>query len=81
MAQNGLPLTIESHEKAVESAIALPYMEGMAQITEDLKAKTIIPKSSFSPLGHLRCTVKSLNCVFSRYHCDDCKGMEECTTT
>lgn len=51
MAQNGLSLTIESHEKALESGISLPHMEGMAQITEDLKAKTVVPKPSFTPLG------------------------------
>eukprot|EP00210_Caulerpa_lentillifera_P006452 g6164.t1 len=49
MAQNGSPLTIEAHEKAMESGIALPSMEGMAQITEDLKVKSVVQKSSFTP--------------------------------
>ena len=51
MAQKGRPLTREEHETAKEAGIPMPFMEGMAQITEDLSAMPAPNKASYTPQG------------------------------
>lgn len=51
MAQKGKTLTREEHEKACEDDIPIPFMEGMAYITEELRGKPATEKSSYTPQG------------------------------
>lgn len=80
IAQKGRPLTREEHEKAVGEGIPAPFMDGMAQITEELSEKPAAQKSSYKPQGPvLRFLIsfeKNDSCVDSH----DRKGMAKTTT-
>ena len=80
MAQKGRPLTREEHEKAKEAGIPMPFMEGMAQITEDLSAMPAPNKASYTPQGFIALPPFGLSqqrFLYSDPDGDDNKGMAE----